>query len=134
MAYELKRQDKIEGVYIDGEEIPVVLDIYHRVNDLRRKQVELIHAQTAIKQAKGTEDISVVEGAYEAFGNAIISILELIFGDDGAQKIVNYYEGKYDELLYEITPYINDVILPHLHEKSAQNRKKYAKKGKFFKR
>lgn len=132
MAYELKRSSKIEGVTIDGEEIPVVLDVYQGAKELNQRYLDLVHTRSELKKiqtkgAPGTEDaIEIFESAYESIGNAVISLLQLIFGDDGAQKIINFYDGKYEELLIEILPYIINVIIPHVRNASAENRKRFA--------
>lgn len=46
----------------------------------------------------------------EAYGNAVFAILDIIFGEAGRQKIVEFYEGNYGEMLIDLFPFINDII------------------------
>lgn len=55
----------------------------------------------------------------ETYGNAVIEILSAIFGDDGAKKILEFYEDSYTEALLDILPFVSNEIMPKIREASA---------------
>lgn len=54
----------------------------------------------------------------EAYGKAVFSLLDIIFGESGREKILNFYEGNYSEMLLDIFPFLNDEIMPKIREAS----------------
>jgi hypothetical protein len=59
----------------------------------------------------------------EAYGKAVCAVFDVIFGEDGTQKIMEFYENHYTEMLLDVFPFINDEIMPKIKEASEQRRK-----------
>lgn len=128
MAYELKRAKRItESVSLDGEEIPVILDLDNMAAEFNRRYNAVIQAEKELSTASETginaENIGAV---HESYGNAVIALFELTFGEEGAGKIVSFYEGKYIEMLMEVLPFFLDVVVPQLKAAADDKRQKLA--------
>ena len=74
---------------------------------------ETINALKAAEIAIDPKD----EQSLEAYGNIVMQLLRLIFGDD-ADVILAHYEGRYLEMLDHIMPYIFHTIGPELRKLS----------------
>ena len=59
----------------------------------------------------------------EAYGKAVRAVFDVIFGEGGTQKIMEFYENHYTEMLLDVFPFINDEIMPKIKEASEQRRK-----------
>ena len=57
----------------------------------------------------------------ETFGRAVIAVFEVVFGDD-CEKILDFYENSYGEMLLDLFPFINDEIMPKIREASEQRK------------
>ena len=58
----------------------------------------------------------------EAYGTATLSLFSVIFGEEGANRILTFYEENYTEMLLDVFPFLNGVILPKIAEASAARR------------
>ena len=58
----------------------------------------------------------------EAYGNAVIAVFNVIFGEDQTAAIVEFYEGNYTEMLLDLFPFINNEIMPKIAEASEARR------------
>ena len=47
----------------------------------------------------------------------------MIFGDQQTTRLLAFYENNYTELLLDIVPFINDVILPPIKELKEERKK-----------
>lgn len=63
----------------------------------------------------------------EAFGQAVLEIFKIIFGDDQAMKILEFYDENYTEMLVDLFPFINEEIMPQVKEASRQRAEQLAK-------
>lgn len=54
----------------------------------------------------------------EAYGNAVIAVFNVIFGEEQTAAIVEFYEGNYTEMLLDLFPFINNEIMPKIAEAS----------------
>jgi len=73
--------------------------------------------------------------AMEAYGNAVIALFDVIFGEEDSRRIIAFYENNYTEMLLDVFPFINDEILPKIREASSARREMLenaAKKTKRF--
>lgn len=59
------------------------------------------------------------EASVEEYGQIVMRLLRLIFGDD-ADIILAHYDGRYLEMLENIIPYITNTIGPELRKLSRQ--------------
>lgn len=60
------------------------------------------------------------EEAMTGYGAAILSLFELLFGEENTQKIVDVYENRYTDMLSDISPFIVEVVTPKM-EDAVQN-------------
>ena len=58
------------------------------------------------------------EAAMKAYGEAVIAVFSIIFGEDDAAKILSFYEGNYTEMLLDVFPFIDGEIIPKVREAS----------------
>lgn len=122
--YTIQRKNKhireeLELLSIDGTEkmhVTVNLDI----------------DQIAARMAKAYEMMGMLQNelkkdpknkaTMEAFGQAVIEIFKIIFGEDQAGDILEFYENDYTEMLVDLFPFINDQVMPQIKEASRQRR------------
>lgn len=95
----------------------------------------IIKAERAIKKLNPDEtpDPDIVNEAMGEYGNAVIGLFNLIFGEENTNKIVSFYEDKYIEMMQVIYPFIMNVAQPRIAEsinKSRENLAQYYKDTK----
>ena len=92
--------------------LPVSLDIetvYRRVQKARK----------AAAEAEANMKDNATDEAYEAYGKAVFELFASVFGEGGAEKILQHYENNYSEMLLDVLPYLLDNVFPSLDELSA---------------
>ena len=113
---EIRRKNKVkEAFHItdnDGRELTVesVLDPGEALPAWNRAKNSIIRAQTA-KQPD-----------FEALGQAIVDTFAVFFGEEGAAKILDFYDGNYTDMMEDVFPYIESILLPKLEAESAKRR------------
>lgn len=70
----------------------------------------------------------------EAYGRAVIALLVLIFGEEQTNILLNHYENNYGELLLDVFPFINEVIIPKVTEASAARKEQLRAAAKLSKK
>ncbi len=128
MAYTLKRRKRIKEqlnlVDEDGnivKTIDIDFDIDEKMKAFNKANNAIIAAEQVLK-----EDVS--EAAQEQYGNAIIAILNVIFGEANANEILAFYENRYIEMSEELLPFIANVFIPEMRKRSEEKQKKLAEK------
>lgn len=129
MAYQVTRSKRItETLELTDEKgnvvesIDVNLDADAVCTAFRKKQTEVIDAERRLKEIRKNGVETDLECAYEAYGNAVIAIFELIFGEDGTKRLLEFFEDNYIEMGIQVVPFINAVIVPKINE-TLRNRK-----------
>lgn len=124
MAYQAKRkkiyEEELQLAEEDGtvvHTLHVSLDADSMVKKLSEKQIELINALNRVKEAKADAE------GMEILGNAVIAIIEAVFGVEDAKVILDFYNNRYIELCNEVVPFITDVVIPEVRKIAAQNKK-----------
>lgn len=119
MAYQITRKNRIiedlELCNADGsvaETFHVDLNVDQIAGRLNKARSALAQAQADLRDAP--DDAQKIE----AMGNAIIALFDVIFGEDGRKRIVEFYEDAYTEMLVDVFPFIADVILPKIEAAS----------------
>lgn len=121
--YQVKRNNRVtetlqlcnpDGSVADEIEVDLNIDIMSaRLN----KAYEMVGiAQTDLEQNMDSPQLMV------AYGKAVLAFFEVIFGEIGKNKLVNFYDGNYTEMLLDIFPFINDVVMPKVKEASEQRK------------
>jgi len=123
---ELKRSSVIKEEFKVGEE---VLEINLAAGEIMKRfrplQIDLLHAETEVKrlQTEGITNDNMAE-ALKIYGDTIINFFQLIFGVANTDKIIAFYEGNYEEMAIEVTPYIAEVIVPKINDVLKQEKAK----------
>lgn len=47
-------------------------------------------------------------------GQTILYLFEVLFGEENTQKMADFFEGNYDEMLEAVLPFINSEVVPAL--------------------
>lgn len=119
--YQIKRKHIVEELEIEdnGKTLKLAVDINvdTMLKAYNSAQYKIAQASNAVKAAANDKDMSACE---EAMGNAVLSLFEVIFGEDQTKQIIEFYDNKALEMLGDIAPFISDVIAPRFKE--AQDR------------
>ena len=113
---EIRRKNKVKETFHitdnNGGELTVesVLDPGEALPAWNRAKNSIIRAQTA-KQPD-----------FEALGLAIVDTFAVFFGEEGAAKILDFYDGNYTDMMEDVFPYIQAILLPKLEAESAKRR------------
>jgi len=138
MAYQIKRTPKstetlelIDDTGIVIQRIEVDLGADGMAEKVSQKYVDMVAIQQKY-QSRTSEGVS--ERTLEEFGNAVIAIMEAVFGKEDAETILNFYDKKYVEMCAEVMPFITSVVIPKVRviakRKSASMRKGLLKRYK----
>ena len=115
--FELKRSEKIvEQIKLGDEIIEVNLDAGAIQTRFTKGYNELLRAQNALNGA--TSDTLDAVSDMEQYGNAVVGVLQVIFGEENTQKILAFYENNYSEMFTQIYPFIAEIIIPKISEAS----------------
>ena len=133
--YELKRGARIkEEIKIGDDVIVIDLDAEMIAVEYNKRYNDIIRAEQAVKKAQEAEGDDKTE-IFNAYGVAVARLFGLIFGDDNAEKIINFYEHRFFEMTLEVFPFITDVVQPALSkaldEIRAKSESKYNQKQPF---
>jgi hypothetical protein len=114
-VYKITRKNRIrEQLQLCNEddsvalEVPVDLNVDEIQGRALKAMQELGRCQAEIRRDPKSED------ALEAFGNAVITLFTVIFGEDGAKQIIAFYEDNYTEMIVDVFPFITGEILPKI--------------------
>lgn len=142
MAYQAKRnQHYIEQLELVDEAGNVVhtldvdLDPDEVAENLSKKYVELLRIRREVQGIDATATESLPE-AYTKLGNAVIAMIEAVFGAENTKIIYEFYGSRYNQILTEVMPFITEIVIPKARELAQENRKnalaKYSRKKKRF--
>ena len=59
----------------------------------------------------------------EAIGGAVLELMKGLYGEDGAVKVVEFFEGNYTEMITTVTQHIYEDILPAVNRLLDERRK-----------
>ena len=124
MAYQIKRKSRLketlELVSADGNDtltVDIDLDVDEMGGRIMAAQDVTRMAQTLI--AKEPQSVK----AQEAFGSSVLALFGGIFGKENTEKILAFYDGHYAEMLLDVIPFVNEVIVPAIQKVSAERKK-----------
>ena len=116
--YQLKKnvpfEDDIELLDESGKVVRTI-HVSLCMNKLLGRYNETVNALKAAEIAIDPKD----DKSLEAYGQIVMQLLRLIFGDN-ADVILSHYEGRYLEMLDNIMPYVFHTIGPELRKLSRQ--------------
>lgn len=140
MAYKIERAkkkiiDTLELVTANGQ-IKAVMDVSISLPQIAGKYrgavLAVEKARQTAAQLQSTDDPNP-EQAYEMLGQAITAVYELLFGAKNTEELVVFFDGNYEELLQQTTPFLLNVVEPAVQEYIADCRREvvlHHKKGK----
>ena len=136
MAWQAKRsrtfRDDFELVDENGNvvhTIHVSLDADDMTVKISRKYTALVRAMSETTEMKRkAESAEELENCMEKLGQAVIDMLEAVFGEEDTKSIVEFYENRYIEMSREVLPFISQVVIPRMQELAAENRKSIRQK------
>ncbi len=115
MGYQIKRQknviEPLELLSPSGEIEETVnanLKIETIAKEYRKIKIEFMNAQ---KECQNQSEEAIIK-----FGGVVMSMFSLIFGVDGAEKILKYFEDSYTEMAVQVMPYIWEVVEPAIND------------------
>lgn len=118
--YKVKRKQKfIEQFQVenpDGEQLTLDVEIAldKQFNDFQKNFRAMEVANIEIQ--KGSFD-------YKKLGYAVIGIMNVVFGEKNAEKLIAFYGANYIELIEDVMPFIIDVVKPQFEKEMKQRRK-----------
>lgn len=142
MAYQAKRSKKyvedFELVDAEGNikhTLHISLDADDMTVKINRKYVALTRALSETTEAKRkVETAENLQGVFETLGNAMVDLLQAVFGEENAKILLDFYEDSYIEMSREVLPFISNVVIPRMIEIRKDNQKallgKYNRKQK----
>ena len=142
MAYQAKRSKKyvedFELVDAEGNikhTLHISLDADDMTVKINRKYVALTRALSETTEAKRkVETAEDLQGVVETLGNAMVDLLQAVFGEENAKILLDFYEDSYIEMSREVLPFISNVVIPRMIEIRKDNQKallgKYNRKQK----
>lgn len=95
----------------DGEkdlQIEIKLDLNAVAHRYRPCQIALVEAEKLAEQNPNDP------ACLNAYGEAICSMFQLIFGEVNTEKIMEFYEDDYSTMLLDLMPYLAQTIVPAL--------------------
>lgn len=128
MAYKLERESgRTIELEVNGEilQIPVKgMAVYRKVLDAQSKLRDI---QTKIEKMT-KEKVDITPELVEFLGQTVIYLFNVAFGEGNTQKILDFYEGNYDEMLLKVYPFLLSVYLPALKDNAKAESQEYAKR------
>lgn len=124
MAYQIRRKNKkiketLELVNDAGEVVEALdvdLDIDQVAARVNKAYEVLGMAQNTLQKDSRSPE------ALEAYGKAVLAVFNVIFGEDGTEKLLTFYEGNTSEMLLDVFPFINEAVMPKIKAASEARR------------
>ena len=124
MAYQLKRAQKIiESLELVDDKGNVVDTLPIDVNP-DAIMAEYIKAQSAVIRAKQLMAQEYSDEKAQQYGEAVVTVLTVVFGEENTGKLLAFYEHRETELLECIWPFLMNVIAPRMREASKEKTKR----------
>ncbi len=129
MAYQARRREFVEAFELvnnDGSvahSLQVKLDPDTVAHSLSKKYTTLMNMQAKLKKVQDAGEVNPIEDI-EMFGNAILELIEGVFGKEDAGTIIEFYDhDHYFEMAQEVLPFIVDIVVPQIRSMAKQNKK-----------
>ena len=142
MAYQVKRRRLVESLELVDETgkvtdtLTVDLDTTRMAMEFNRKYNAMIRAEMEISKLRKAgkiqdpcaepEQAEQISTAMSAYGNAVIGLFELLFGDEQTEKLLTCYENRYSEMTLEVLPFVIEVVLPAMQRSLREQQERLA--------
>ena len=131
--YQVQRKNQINEqlqlVHANGD-IACTLDVNINVDKIGPK-INKAYELLGMAQLE-LEKNATSQAAVDAFGEAVLGLFAVIFGDSGCKKIVDFYGSRsaWSEMLVDLFPFINNEIIPKVQEASAARKQQFLEMSK----
>ena len=105
--------EKTLHVSLDADDMAVKIN--RKYTALTRALIETTEMQ---RKAESNEDM---EDCFEKLGKAVVDLFDAVFGPENTKVIVEFYENRYIEMVKEISPFINQIVIPRCMEIRKEN-------------
>ena len=82
-----------------------------RLIEYNKAKNRIIAAEQLIHAEPNTE-------SYTKYGQAVVDMMGVFFGDKAVQEILEFYENNYTEMILELLPFITDEVEPLMRKTS----------------
>lgn len=133
MAYQVKRNDSrmmyeedLELVDEQGnvmDTIHICLDPDVMAKRLSEKHLAVMRVTQRIQEVDPDKD---PVGMMKAVGDAVRDMLEAVFGVDDTEIILNFYHGRYMEIIQNVLPFVLNTVVPEMRRMARDNKKAVA--------
>lgn len=129
--YTIKRQKRIqEKLKMGNMIIHLDISVDSIADGFTSRYNDVIRAQKSIKHSAQN---GVQDDAYAQYGEAVVLLLCIVFGEDATEKMCLFFENNYAEMLSEVFPFIEHVIMPQIKEDAEQKMKAHRELYKYGK-
>ena len=125
-----KRKKKVFETFALADEDGNIVHTYDVSCDPEEHLIEynrainkIIKAEQLIKEEPNPQN-------YEIYGQAIIDMMGIFFGENASREILDFFEDRYTEMITEVFPFITDVLMPKMREISEKELEKVRKRRK----
>lgn len=74
-----------------------------------------IHVDDVVRDyIRVTNELKNIGGDPEKLGAAVVEMMNLVFGAEGAEKLLDLYQNRYLDMIGDVYPFIKDVVEPKL--------------------
>ena len=128
MAYKLERaQSHVIELDVGGEIITVTVGGMNLYKKVLEAQGKLKDVQTKIDTLSRNK-IEITQELVEFLGQTILYFFGVVFGEKNTERILEFYDGNYDEMLMKVYPFIIREFIPALKANAETESKAYAKR------
>lgn len=130
--FELKRSKRIEEELKIGDEIlKISLTPDDIAKDFHKRYNDIIKAEQFIKNNELEQGkFDNMDKALVSYGEAVLSLFSLVFGEENSKKIIEFYEDNYMEMSVEVFPFITEIISPKITKALEEQKNKLAEQYK----
>lgn len=111
--YQITRNHVVEDLQITDNGKVLDLHVDLAVDQILKRYLD---AAGAFTRARDEVNNGLTEERVQKLGETILALFVVIFGDDQAHKLVDFYGENYTEMLADVVPFINDVVAPKVNE------------------
>lgn len=120
-----RKENLIETVKFENNGKELIIDV----------KVNLLNTLNKYEKASRAIQLSILDiqkgkiTDAKKIGDVIIGMLTIVFGND-TQKIIDFYDGDYTELLLDVWPFIISVVTPAYQKVKKQRQKEITQRIK----
>lgn len=128
--FEIKRKERIyEEVQLGDEVLVIDLDPISVLRRYNECAADIAAAKESIERSR-KQGVAPTADQLTLYGNAVVALLGVVFGEENAAKIVAHFEGGYTEMLTQVMPYIAGTIAPKIQAAAMELKKANMRKYK----